>query len=45
MLNRFAQLRDLDFSTVSDIANKTYAKFQAAYSQNTKSFEDAMKEF
>ena len=45
MLPRLINLKGFRFSTVSDIANKTYAKFQAAYSKNTKSFEDSMKEY
>ena len=31
-------LKGFRFSTVNSIANKTYAKFQQAYSQNTQSF-------
>jgi hypothetical protein len=38
-------LRGFRFSTVNEIANKTFAKFQKAYSQNTKSFEDSMREY
>jgi hypothetical protein len=42
-LIKTGNLKGFRFATVSDIANKTYAKFQQAYSQNTKSFEDSMK--
>jgi hypothetical protein len=44
-LIKAGNLKGFRFSTVSDIANKTYAKFQQAYSQNTKSFEDIMREY
>lgn len=37
--------RGFRFSTVNSIANKTYAKFQQAYSQNSQSFEETMKQF
>ena len=47
LFSRAAQplFKGFRFSTVNSIANKTYAKFQQAYSQNAQSFEETMKEF
>lgn len=45
LAQRLPLLRGFRFSTVNDIANKTFAKFQKAYSHNTQSFEERMKEY
>ena len=44
-LMKAGNLKGFRFSTVNEIANKTFAKFQKAYSQNAQTFEQSMKEY